>query len=194
MSELQEEEIYCLLAKELIESRLAVEPTQARISHLASAIQAVDEMGDKAKVADDIKITILGVTNGRVDLGFNAPKGIDIVKDELDVENHPTDSSNNEFQSSTAHEVDDGVPSFKPGKTPHLHYGKDILNADVKWNEIVLEIMNNGTDAQSIAAQIDVALEVVLDIVEGGYSSLDFKTGAKLCSLHCNFCPDKYGF
>lgn len=42
MSKQQEHEIYCRLAKELIESRLAVEPTQLRIHRLAKVIQLVD--------------------------------------------------------------------------------------------------------------------------------------------------------
>lgn len=42
MSKQQEHEIYCRLAKEIIESRLAVEPTQLRIHRLAKVIQTVD--------------------------------------------------------------------------------------------------------------------------------------------------------
>lgn len=42
MSKQQEHEIYCRLAKEIIESRLAVEPTQLRIHRLAKIIQNID--------------------------------------------------------------------------------------------------------------------------------------------------------
>lgn len=149
--------------------------------------------GEIVQVGDDVKITILNLSNKRVDLGFDTPKSVNIIRDELSIEGHEN-NNHDDGNRLVAHGMDDNALSFKPGATPHLQYGKEILNAGVKWDEMVLEIMNKGDSAQLIAAKINVGLAVVMDILRCDYSGLTFKAGAKLCSLHCGLYPEKYGF
>lgn len=149
--------------------------------------------GEAVRVGDDLKITILDLNNERVGLEFDVPKNVNIIRDELylDRQDNKQHDDGNRF---LAHGIDDNDPAFKPGNTPHLQYGKEILNDGVRWDEMVLEVINKGCSAPLLAEKMNLDLAVIMDISRRDYSALDFKTGAKLCAIHCGFYPEKYGF
>lgn len=149
--------------------------------------------GEVVRVGEDIKVTILNIADGRVDLEFDAPATVGVIEDEMCAQ---MQIAGIEQEEGVA--VSSGVqglePSFKPGDAPHLNFGNEVLNEGVQWDFLVLELLDKGCTIEFIAAHLDVAVAVVKNIIKQDYSQLNFKTGAKLCSLHCELYPEKYGF
>lgn len=75
-------------------------------------------------------------------------------------------------------------PAFKPGNTPHMQYGNEIINANVPWNEVINELCSSGLSMTEIAAHLDVELSVVQAATTRNYSRLSFKAGARLLTIH----------
>ena len=81
---------------------------------------------------------------------------------------------------------------FKPGNTPHLYYGKSVLNANVPWAKIVQQIVVQGYTPQTIAKQLEVDTNLVKAVAKNDTSRLNFKTGARLLSLHATLYPSRH--
>ena len=75
-------------------------------------------------------------------------------------------------------------PAFKPGNTPHLQYGNQVLNDNVCWDEVIHELCLHGLSMAEIATRLDVDVDVVQTAAKRNYAQLNFKTGARLLALH----------
>ena len=79
------------------------------------------------------------------------------------------------------------LPDFKPGNTPHLQYGNEVLNANVPWNEVISDLCSHGLSMAEIAIQLDVELSSIQAVAAKNYSHLNFKAGARLLTLHMQY-------
>lgn len=79
-------------------------------------------------------------------------------------------------------------PSFKPGNTPHLQYGKEVLNANVPWSDVLNEICLSGMALTEIASRLEVSVSMLRAVATQHYENLNFKTGARLLTLHMQHC------
>ena len=77
-------------------------------------------------------------------------------------------------------------PVFKPGNTPHMKYGNEMINANVPWNEVISDLCSYGVTMAEIAAHLEVELSVVQAAVKQNYTGLSFKMGARLLAMHAN--------
>ena len=88
-------------------------------------------------------------------------------------------------------EPTESLPEFKPGKTPHTQYGNQILNGNVPWSEIIEEIQAHYTQ-ERLVAETGVSPATLRKISQENYSSLDFRTGARILGVHCLLYPKQY--
>lgn len=84
------------------------------------------------------------------------------------------------------------VPEFKPGNKPYAYFGKEILNKDVPWHEIVNEILLCDVSKQQIADEIGVELQVVKNVLQQNTEGLTFKAGTRLITIHCRHYSAQY--
>lgn len=89
-------------------------------------------------------------------------------------------------------EIKAAEPEFKPGDTPHLEYDGSVLNANVPWNEVILELQQQGCAASDIADYAECAESVIKELVNKNYSNLNFRTGARIITYHCKHNPSVY--
>tara|TARA_R110000868_G_scaffold158036_3_gene385813 strand:+ start:69295 stop:69597 length:303 start_codon:yes stop_codon:yes gene_type:complete len=85
------------------------------------------------------------------------------------------------------------MAEFKPGATPSTNLGNEVLNHNIPWSEVVQDIIKTGYYTLAMLAdKIDTKPIILNAIADGDDSNLDFKTGAKLLSVHCRLYPDVY--
>ena len=75
-------------------------------------------------------------------------------------------------------------PAFKPGSTPHMQYGNEMINANVPWNEVISDLCSHGLSMVEIATRLDVDFSVIQAVAAKNYSRLNFKAGARLLTMH----------
>lgn len=83
-------------------------------------------------------------------------------------------------------------PDFKPGDKPYYEYDGVILNANVAWDEVVLELQEAGKSVESIAAYAECDASIITNILEKKYDGLTFRAGARLLTMHCGAYPEDY--
>tara|TARA_R110000868_G_scaffold410505_2_gene698757 strand:+ start:8070 stop:8366 length:297 start_codon:yes stop_codon:yes gene_type:complete len=84
-------------------------------------------------------------------------------------------------------------PNFKPGQTAHTQLGDETLNANVPWADVINDILTSGQySLDSLATKIQTTAANVMPLLDNDASPLDFKTGAKLLSVHCIVKPEMY--
>jgi hypothetical protein len=81
---------------------------------------------------------------------------------------------------------------FKPGNKPYCHFGKEILNKDVPWVEIIIEILDKGYNLNQIADYAETAFTSLREVVRSNYDALSFRAGARIITLHCSLYPEIY--
>lgn len=83
-------------------------------------------------------------------------------------------------------------PEFKPGNTPYCQFGDVVLNQDVPWNEVVIDIVNKNISMKKISHVTTLSLDTLCEILKQNYQHLDFKAGACLITLHYKYCSSLY--
>jgi hypothetical protein len=83
-------------------------------------------------------------------------------------------------------------PEFKPGSTPHTQYGNETLNANVPWDQIVIEILMCDYTIAGLAEEIKSTTSVLNKILRHDFSALNFRTGARILGVHCQLFPEKF--
>ena len=86
--------------------------------------------------------------------------------------------------------VSKNPPEFKPGKTPWLQYGKEILNGNTDWVKKTNDILNAGYGCKSLARRMDLSEAEIQKVSNGDISPLDFKLGARLLTIEEEVFPD----
>ena len=79
-------------------------------------------------------------------------------------------------------------PDFKPGDKPYTKFGNDVLNKDVAWHELVSELMRKKQSITSIATYADCSIQTMNDLLSQKFRGLNFRSGARLITLHYNLC------
>jgi DNA-directed RNA polymerase subunit H (RpoH/RPB5) len=82
-------------------------------------------------------------------------------------------------------------PEFKPGNTPYTQFGNQTLNANIHWHLIVEEILAHYTQEQ-LVDEAGIKPASLPKILKQNYRRLNFKTGAKLLSIHSQLYPQLY--
>ncbi len=77
-------------------------------------------------------------------------------------------------------------PEFKPGNTPYLQFGNELLNGDVNWQITLMELLlyTDYTIATlAVCLEVDevVLVNLMRDADEVGFG---FKTGARMLTMH----------
>jgi hypothetical protein len=88
--------------------------------------------------------------------------------------------------------VKKSVPEFKPGDKPYCQFGKEVLNQNVPWDEILSEISMKGYPHHAIALEIGTELETLQYIEENFFDKLSFRAGARMISMHYRVSPECY--
>lgn len=83
-------------------------------------------------------------------------------------------------------------PEFKPGDTPHTQFGDEMLNFNVPWDQIVVEILTRDYTIAALAEKIQSTTSVVNKILKGDFSTLNFRTGARILGVHTELFPEKF--
>ena len=83
-------------------------------------------------------------------------------------------------------------PEFKPGNTPHTQYGDEVLNANVPWDHIVIEILTRDYTIAALAEEIESTTSVLNKVLQKNFSALNFRTGARILSVHCRLFSEKF--
>ena len=83
-------------------------------------------------------------------------------------------------------------PEFKPGNTPHTQYGDEVLNANVPWDQIVSEILTRDYTIAALAEEIKSTASVLIKVLKRDFSTLNFRTGARILGVHCKLFPEKF--
>lgn len=81
---------------------------------------------------------------------------------------------------------------FKPGSKPYLEFDGAMLNANVPWDELVLELNEHGCDNHEIAAYIECDTAIIMQIQAKNFKNLSFRAGARMITLHSKHYPDFY--
>lgn len=81
---------------------------------------------------------------------------------------------------------------FKPGDKPYCYFGKEILNKNVPWLEIILEILKKGYTLYQLAKLIGVDFKILRQVVQLNYGCLPFRAGARILTLHSQLLPMNY--
>jgi hypothetical protein len=85
---------------------------------------------------------------------------------------------------------------FKPGDKPYYEYDGMILNANVPWNELVQELVQelliNGYSELNVAKYSGRTLRVIKDVLNKSYDGLCFRAGARIITLHSRIFPACY--
>ncbi len=69
--------------------------------------------------------------------------------------------------------------------TPHCQLGDEVLNANVPWLSVLFEVLNSGRfTLTSLCGEIGADKEIFIRLLDSDVSLLNFKTGARLLSLH----------
>jgi hypothetical protein len=84
------------------------------------------------------------------------------------------------------------IKEFKPGNKSYLEYDGTVLNANVLWNELVNELIEKNCSTQSIAEYAECDHDVIMNILAGDFSTLSFRAGARIVTLHAGAYPDCY--
>lgn len=85
-------------------------------------------------------------------------------------------------------------PIFKPGDKPYTEFGKEILNGNVAWDEVVQAILDTGYDKGELALDVGLQKAAVNRILAGEYDDIYFRAGARILTIHCRLFPHLYGF
>jgi hypothetical protein len=101
------------------------------------------------------------------------------------------DNENGQVVYERGAEQSTPTPEFKPGNTPHTQFGNQTLNANVPWDQVVQEILVH-KNQQELAVDLGMPLANVTKILKQNYRKLNFKTGARILMIHCNFYPAQY--
>ena len=83
-------------------------------------------------------------------------------------------------------------PEFKPGDTPYLQFGDEWLNWGVSWNEIIRAILKHGYSLSQLADEAQSTVFILTRVLKCDFSTLNFRTGARLLSVHSAICPEEY--
>jgi hypothetical protein len=83
-------------------------------------------------------------------------------------------------------------PEFKPGNTPHTQYGSETLNANVPWDQVVIEILTRDYTIAALAEKIKSTTSVVNKVLQQDFSTLNFRTGARILGVHCQLFPENF--
>jgi hypothetical protein len=79
---------------------------------------------------------------------------------------------------------DNQHPKFKPGNTPYLKFGDEILNDNLPWRDMLDELLaKSDLTPSAIASFLDTTVSNLHDVVNGNDCPLAFKQGAALVSL-----------
>lgn len=81
---------------------------------------------------------------------------------------------------------------FKPGDEPHCKFGNQVLNANVPWDEVVAELRAKKCSIAEIAEYAECDISVIFSVLKQDYSCLNFRTGARLITLHHRFYAEQY--
>ena len=102
-------------------------------------------------------------------------------------------NDNEESQVVYEREIAQSIPApeFKPGNTPHTQFGNEILNANVPWDQVVQEILTHKTQEQ-LANEVGTPLANIAKILKHNYRKLNFRTGARILTVHCHLYPAQY--
>jgi hypothetical protein len=79
-------------------------------------------------------------------------------------------------------------PEFSPGDKPYLEYDGVVLNANVPWNALVDELIEQGCIEKSIAQYAECSLNVIKELKIKKYDNLCFRAGARIITLHYAQC------
>lgn len=83
-------------------------------------------------------------------------------------------------------------PEFKPGDKPYCQFGNIILNKNVPWAEVIVEILDKGYALNDIANYAETTLWVLNEVVKLNYDVLPFRAGARIITLHAELFPELY--
>lgn len=83
-------------------------------------------------------------------------------------------------------------PEFKPGNTPHTQFGEQMLNFNVPWDQIVFEILTCDYTLAALAEKIQSTTSVLNKILKQDFSTLNFRTGARILGVHSQLFPDTF--
>jgi DNA-binding NarL/FixJ family response regulator len=123
-------------------------------------------------------VVVLESSDLKAKLGFIAPGNI-LIECEEAVINTRVKKKESNVMESISNELE-----FKPSDTPYLRYGKDVLNNNIDWRTLTLQILEHGYSIEHIADELNVRKNIIEQVLSNNYSRLNFKSGAKLCSIH----------
>jgi hypothetical protein len=83
-------------------------------------------------------------------------------------------------------------PEFKPGEESFCRFGKEFLNKNVPWHEVVADLVDRNYSLIAIAAFAQTQLSVIQEVGQRNFSTLSFRAGARLITLHYRLCPEHY--
>ena len=81
---------------------------------------------------------------------------------------------------------------FRPGKNYYYEYRGEVLNGEIEWNEIILDLMARGYDEKLIAKDSGCSPMVVYKMRDKNYDALTFRQGARILAIHSKFHPVFY--
>jgi hypothetical protein len=81
------------------------------------------------------------------------------------------------------------LPEFKPGNTPYLKFGDEMLNDNMPWRDM-LDALQAKSDLtpSAIASVLGTSISNLGNIINGNDCPLAFKQGAALVSLWREYC------
>ena len=81
---------------------------------------------------------------------------------------------------------------FRPGNTSYYEYHGEVLNGEIEWNEIILDLMARGYDEKSIATHAKCVPMTVYKVRQKNFDDLTFQQGARILAIHSRFHPVFY--
>jgi len=90
--------------------------------------------------------------------------------------------------------VDKNNLVFKPGDRSYTNFGREVLNRNVAWHEILQDIIDTGYNKAVLALEAGVQKSVLNRALSHDYDGIYFRAGARILTIHCRLYPHKYGF
>jgi hypothetical protein len=79
---------------------------------------------------------------------------------------------------------------FKPGDKSYTQFGSETLNANVPWCEVLQEILIKGYSIGQLAKEVETTEQNLFNVLQENYQSLNFRTGARILSIHYRLHPE----
>ena len=82
---------------------------------------------------------------------------------------------------------------FQPGEQSTLVFGREILNDNISWHEVVKDILSSKKyDSIQLAKRSGLSHQQIINLQQDEVNQLSFRQGAILLRMHMELFPEQF--